>query len=148
MLARLSGGDMDQRGGAGVAFEPNRGGLAMSAASETPRLKVRGPMAWIGRLLTSLGMWTASPWAFLLFAAYVGAWCAFGSHALGWHEVATIATWLMTLCIQRAEHRDTQALQAKIDALIRAVPGAEDALTHIDEEEPEAIERRRNADGA
>jgi len=118
------------------------------AASETPRLKVSGPMAWIGRLLTGLGMWTASPWAFLLFAAYVAAWGAFGSHALGWHEVATIATWLMTLCIQRAEHRDTQALQAKIDALIRAVPGAEDALTHIDEEEPEVIERRRNADGA
>jgi low affinity Fe/Cu permease len=49
----------------------------------------------------------------------------------------------MTLCIQRAEHRDTQALQAKIDALIRAVPGAEDALTEIDKEEPETIERAR-----
>jgi low affinity Fe/Cu permease len=49
----------------------------------------------------------------------------------------------MTLCIQRAEHRDTQALQAKIDALIRALPEAENALTRIDEKEPEAIERER-----
>jgi low affinity Fe/Cu permease len=116
------------------------------AAFETRRTKMTGLMAWIGRLLTGLGVWTASPWAFLLFLAYASAWVVFGSHALGWHEVATLATWLMTLCIQRAEHRDTQALQAKIDALIRAVPGAEDALTHIDEEEPEVIERRRNAE--
>jgi low affinity Fe/Cu permease len=80
----------------------------------------------------------------MIFAAYVAVWCSFEAHALDWHGVATLATWLMTLCIQRAEHRDTQALQAKIDALIRAVPGAEHALTHIDKEEPEEIERRRN----
>ena len=103
------------------------------------------PLAWIGHLLTGLGVWTASPWAFLVFAAYAAAWCVFDSETLDWHEVATLATWLMTLCIQRAEHRDTQALQAKIDALIRAVPGAEDDLTDIDEEEPEVIERKRSA---
>jgi low affinity Fe/Cu permease len=114
---------------------------------ESPRIRVAGPVAWIGRLLTALGVWTASPWAFLLFALYAASWIAFGAQPLDWHEVATLATWLMTLCIQRAEHRDTQALQAKIDALIRAVPGAEDALTHIDEEEPEVIERKRGADG-
>ena len=28
-----------------------------------------------------------------------------------WHAVATLATWGMTLVIQRAEHRDTQAIQ-------------------------------------
>jgi low affinity Fe/Cu permease len=94
-------------------------------------------------MLTVLGVWTASPWAFLIFALYMVAWCVFGTHELNWHGMATAATWLMTLCIQRAEHRDTQALQAKIDALIRATPGAEDALTRIDEQEPEAIERRR-----
>jgi low affinity Fe/Cu permease len=116
-------------------------------ASEPSRTQISGPIALIGRLLTALGVWTASPWAFLLFAAYVVCWVTIGTQELRWHEAATLATWLMTLCIQRAEHRDTQALQAKIDALIRAVPGAEDALTGIDQEEPEAIERRRDADG-
>jgi low affinity Fe/Cu permease len=105
--------------------------------------KMRAGFAGIGRLLTGLGVWTASPWAFLAFAAYVVVWCAFDPHALDWHGIATLATWLMTLCIQRAEHRDTQALQAKIDALIRALPEAENALTRIDEKEPEAIERER-----
>jgi low affinity Fe/Cu permease len=101
------------------------------------------PVAWIGRMLTILGVWTASPWAFLIYVAYAGSWAIFDPRTLNFHEVATLATWLMTLCIQRAEHRDTQALQAKIDALIRAVPGAEDALTGIDREEPETIERAR-----
>jgi low affinity Fe/Cu permease len=101
------------------------------------------PVALVGRMLTALGVGTASPWAFLIYVVYVVAWCSFDPRTLNFHEAATLATWLMTLCIQRAEHRDTQALQAKIDALIRAVPGAEDALTEIDKEEPETIERAR-----
>ena len=99
----------------------------------------------MGRLLTGLGVWTSSPWAFLAFVAYTAAWIGFADEPLNWHEVATLATWLMTLCIQRAEHRDTQALQAKIDALIRAMPEVENALTKIDRQEPEVIERSRNA---
>lgn len=94
-------------------------------------------------MLTGLGVWTASPWAFLVFLLYVAGWCAFDAESLKWHELATIATWLMTLCIQRAEHRDTQALQAKIDALVEAIPGAANSMTHIDEQEPEVIEQRR-----
>jgi low affinity Fe/Cu permease len=99
----------------------------------------------LGRALTTLGVWTASPWAFGLFAIYVLAWLVFGGHERGWHELATIATWLMTLCIQRAEHRDTQAIHAKLDALIRATPEARNDLTSVDREEPEVIEAHREA---
>lgn len=99
----------------------------------------------VGRVLTAFGVWTASPWAFGVFAVYVIAWLIFGGHERGWHETATIATWLMTLCIQRAEHRDTQAIHAKLDALVRATPEARDALTKIDQEEPETIEEHRKA---
>jgi hypothetical protein len=35
--------------------------------------------------------------------------------AFDWHPIATVATWLMTLLVQRAEHRDTQAIHAKLD---------------------------------
>lgn len=103
------------------------------------------PVAWIGRLLTGLGVWTASPWAFLAFVTYAVIWIVVPDEPLNFHEVATLATWLMTLCIQRAEHRDTQALQAKMDALIRAMPSVEDDLANIDEQEPETIERSRHA---
>jgi hypothetical protein len=97
--------------------------LSLGHAESPPRSRDFGrPTAHDPRGLDS------EPWAFLIFLAYVVGWCVFDAHSLNWHEIATLATWLMTLCIQRAEHRDTHALQAKIDALIHAVPGAEDAL--------------------
>ena len=49
----------------------------------------------------------------------------------------------MTLFIQRAEHRDTQAIHAKLDELLRVAPRARSELAHIDEKEPEAIEQHR-----
>ena len=55
----------------------------------------------------------------------------------------TLPTWLMTLIIQRAEHRDTQALHMKLDELLRANPRAPDALADVDHKEPEEIERER-----
>jgi low affinity Fe/Cu permease len=51
----------------------------------------------------------------------------------------------MTLLIQRAEHRDTQALQAKLDELIRATSAARDEVAEIDDKEPEEIEKERSA---
>ena len=49
----------------------------------------------------------------------------------------------MTLFIKRAEHRDTQAIQAKLDGLLRAHGGAKTELAQIDREEPEEIEEHR-----
>ena len=94
-------------------------------------------------VLTRIGTWTSHPAAFVVVALYAAAWLVFAPEELDWHSVATLATWLMTLFIQRAEHRDTQAIQAKLDELLRASGGAENELTHIDETEPEAIERER-----
>jgi low affinity Fe/Cu permease len=50
----------------------------------------------------------------------------------------------MTLIIQRAEDRDTQALQTKLDELLRVTTLASDALTKIDTLEPEEIKRFRD----
>lgn len=102
----------------------------------------------IGSTLTALGTLTARPSAFLLLIAYAGLWIVFDRHSLNWHGAATLATWAMTLFIQRAEHRDTQALQAKIDELLRASQKA-DTITRIDDREPEEIEahRRRRQQG-
>jgi low affinity Fe/Cu permease len=96
-------------------------------------------------VLTRIGTWTSHPAAFVVFAAYALAWLVFAPDELDWHSVATLATWLMTLFIQRAEHRDTQAIQAKLDELLRSNGAAENALTHSDEKDPEAIEREREA---
>ena len=49
----------------------------------------------------------------------------------------------MTLIIQRAEDRDTQELQAKLDELLRADRAADSRLTKVDTLEPEDIKRLR-----
>ena len=49
----------------------------------------------------------------------------------------------MTLFIQRTEHRDTQAIHAKLDELLHTQSLARNSLTRMDDEEPEDIERFR-----
>lgn len=94
--------------------------------------------------LTSLGPYVASPIAFFVVAAYVALWGAFKPDSLDWHAGATIATWFMTLVIQRAEHRDTQAIHAKLDEIVHALGSARDEVAHIDDQEPEEIEEHRD----
>jgi low affinity Fe/Cu permease len=93
--------------------------------------------------LTVLGVMTTRPWAFGVLLLYAIAWVVCDPGSFGWQGIATMATWLMTLVIQRVSHRDTQALQAKLDELLHAQPGARNEITRIDAEEPEAIELHR-----
>jgi len=93
--------------------------------------------------LTRLGELAGHPGAFGILVIYAALWFVFDRHTLDWHAVATLAVWFMTLLIQRAEHRDTQALQAKLDELLHAHSQANDALTKIDDQEPEDIVRHR-----
>lgn len=96
-------------------------------------------------ILTEIGTWTSRPTAFLIVGLYVAAMAIFAPHELNWHSVATLITWLMTLFIQRAEHRDTQALQAKIDELLKVQHDARNEITRVDDKEPEEIEAFREA---
>jgi low affinity Fe/Cu permease len=95
------------------------------------------------RLLTSLGVLTARPVAFHMVLLYGVLWFVFDHETLNWNGIATLATWMMTLIIQRAEHRDTQAIHAKLDDLLRTHESAQTGLRHIDKMQPEEIEQFR-----
>jgi low affinity Fe/Cu permease len=97
----------------------------------------------VRQILTLLGSIAASPWAFVTVAGYALLWLIFDPSSLNWHALATLATWSMTLFIQRAEHRDTQAIHAKLDELLRSETRASSKLTTIDSREPEEIEKHR-----
>ena len=71
-------------------------------------------------------------------------WWTFDRESLDWHGAATLVTLLMTLLIQRAEHRDTQAIHAKLDELLHSTGDASNRLTKLDGEEPEVIEKHRD----
>ena len=98
----------------------------------------------IRELLTRLGVMAAHPGAFGILIVYAVLWFVFDRASFDWHGAATLIVWFMTLLIQRAEHRDTQALQAKLDELLHAHGRADNAMTRIDEKEPEEIERHRD----
>ena len=98
---------------------------------------------FIRHYLTRMGEITATPTAFGLLVIYAGLWFVFDRPGFDWHAFATLATLFMTLVIQRAEHRDTQALQAKLDELLRANHAARSELTNLDQKEPEEIEKQR-----
>ena len=74
----------------------------------------------IRHALTRLGVLTAHPFAFGIVGGYALLWLWFRPSTFDWHAVAVLSTWFMTLLIQRAEHRDTQAIHAKLDELLSA----------------------------
>ena len=92
---------------------------------------------------TALGSLAAHPIMFLIVTAYGVIWWALDPDSFDWHGFATIAIWFMTLLIQRLQYRDTLAIQAKLDELLRAEKNARSDLARIDEREPEEIADHR-----
>jgi low affinity Fe/Cu permease len=97
----------------------------------------------IRHALTRVGEFTTHPTAFAVVASYAVAWFVFSPETFGWAAIATLATWLMTLFINRTEHRDTQALHAKLDELLRTHGEARTDLTTLDDRDVEDIEEHR-----
>ena len=59
------------------------------------------------------------------------------------NTATTIVTFLMVFLIQNTQNRDTGAMQAKLDELIRAIEGAHNALLDLEELDEEEIEHIR-----
>ena len=56
----------------------------------------------------------------------------------------TIVTFLMVFLIQNTQYRDTEAVHVKLDEIIRAIEGADNALLDLEELEDEDLDRIRN----
>jgi low affinity Fe/Cu permease len=93
---------------------------------------------------TAIGILTSHPAAFLIVILYGVLWFIFEPASFDWHAVATLIVWTMTLFIQRADRRDTLAVHAKLDELLKATHEARTELAAIDEQEPEDIEKVRD----
>jgi low affinity Fe/Cu permease len=93
---------------------------------------------------------TGRPAAFILAVVVILAWLVTGplfGFSDTWQLVintgTTVVTFLMVFLIQNTQNRDAEAVQVKLDELLRATTGAHNALLDLEELEQRELDQIR-----
>ena len=106
--------------------------------------------AWFTRFAKWTAKATGRPMTFTLAVAVIIVWAATGpvfGFSDTWQLIintgTTIITFLMVFLIQNTQNRDSEAIQVKLDELIRLSEGGHNVLLDLEELEDEELNRIR-----
>src|SRR6201988_1632370 len=105
---------------------------------------------WYSRFAKRASHFCGKPHVFTLAVGIIVLWAATGplfGFSDTWQLVintgTTIVTFLMVFLIQNTQNRDTEAIQVKLDEIIRALDQADNCLLDLEELEEKEIDRIR-----
>jgi low affinity Fe/Cu permease len=106
--------------------------------------------SWFTRFAKATSRLAGRPITFALATGVILVWLATGpifhysdTWQLAINTGTTIVTFLMVFLIQNTQNRDAEAVQVKLDELLRATAGAHNALLDLEELEQQELDKIR-----
>src|SRR5438309_3803050 len=114
-------------------------------------MATNGSSSWFPSFARSMANASGKPATFLIAVLVIIVWAVTGpifGYSDTWQLVintgTTIVTFLMVFIIQNTQNRDTQALQLKLDELIRVNKAARNSLMGLEERSESEIKELRS----